>query len=240
MEIQVRKKKTIDGKEVIQITTLSERWYQKGDLFVPSVTWIASYYPAGIGFYKWLAERSWDESEAIKIAAGDKGSKVHKAIEDLMMGKELKIDDKYLNHSKNEPEELTVQEWECIMSFADWYNKVKPKIKGFEQVIFDEEYNYAGTVDLVAEINGVDTLIDIKTSQSIWPAHELQVSAYAHTLKLPARAILQVGYRMNKTKYKYTEIDDKFDLFLAAKKIWENEAGKQQPKQKDYPTIIKL
>ena len=33
---------------------------------------IAGHYPKGIAFYKWLAEKGWDESQALKSAAGDK------------------------------------------------------------------------------------------------------------------------------------------------------------------------
>ena len=84
------KKKIIqldNEKKVWRITTTDERWYaienQNKETglpefnFLPSVTWISSFYPKGIAFYKWLANKGWDESEALKIAAGDKGSKVH-------------------------------------------------------------------------------------------------------------------------------------------------------------------
>jgi hypothetical protein len=42
---------------------------------VPSVTWISGFWPKGIGFYKWLADKGWDEAEAAKQAAGDKNEK---------------------------------------------------------------------------------------------------------------------------------------------------------------------
>lgn len=227
---------------IIQVTTEDERFYYKEseDRYVPSVTWISSFYPKGIAFYKWLADKGWAEAESLKVAAGDKGSKVHRAIENLLSGKEIKMTDKYVNFTTGLEEELSVEEYECILSFYDWYQEYKPKIIGFEQVIFDDHYGYAGTVDIIAEINGVKTIVDIKTSQSIWPEMELQVSAYSHTLNIDNRAILQVNYRLNKKKYKYTEVADKFNLFLAAKSIWQEEAGKQQPKQKDYPLSIKL
>ena len=54
-------------------------------------------------------------------------------------------------------------------------------------------------------------------------------------------AILQLGYRRNKDHYKFTEIENKFDLFLAAKQIWLNETkGKVKPFQRDYPLSISL
>jgi hypothetical protein len=42
-------------------------------------------------------------------------------------------------------------------------------------------------------------------------------------------AIVQLGYRRNKKRYKFTEIENKFDLFLAAKRFWQNEHGDEKP-----------
>ena len=237
MKIEIRQTKE---EGVVQITTLDERWYQVKDKFLPSITWIAGHYPKGIAFYKWLGGKGWDEAEAIKSAAGDKGSKVHKAIEDLIGGKELKMDDKY-SDSSGEPSELTVEEWECIMSFSDWFKETKPKVIQLEQVVYNEKVGYAGTVDMVLEIEGKKWIVDIKTGQSIWPEYELQISAYKHAMQgIDKLAILQVGYRLNKRKWKLSEVEDKFDLFLSARKIWENENKDVQPKQKDYPTSLSL
>jgi hypothetical protein len=52
--------------------------------------------------------------------------------------------------------------------------------------------------------------------------------------------ILQVGYKRNKHAWKETMIEDKFDLFLSAKKIWENEHGAEKPSQKDYPLELSI
>lgn len=241
-------------KGLVQITVANERWYAKPTenkdtknpeyQFVPSVTWIAGCYPKGVPFYKWLADKGWDEAEAIKSAAGDKGSKVHSAIEDLIDGKEVKMDAKYLNRSTDKEEELTLEEWECLVSFARWFREVKPKVLSKELVVFDDEYGFAGTIDFVCEFGGQKYLIDFKTGQNIWPEYELQVSAYKEALKEKGKelklAILQIGYRRNKDGYKFTEVEDKFSLFLAAKQIWHNEHGEEKPKVKDYPLSLQL
>jgi len=236
---------------VLQITTYDERWYARQSVdkvtglpvyeFVPSVTWIAEHYPKGIGFYKWLANKGWDEAEAIKEAAADKGSKVHRAICDLIDSKVVKIDSKYRNSATEQEEELTLEEYGAILSFAEWFKETQPTILERELVVWGD--GYAGTVDLVCAIKNEVWVVDFKTSQQIWPSHELQVSAYKHALEDSAKyklAILQLGYRLNKKKYKFTKLEDKFDLFLAAKKIWANETNGTMPKQKDYPLEIKL
>lgn len=244
-------------KKIYQITTTDERWYtqeskdEKTGLpvfqFIPSITWIAGHYPKGIAFYKWLASKSWDEAEAIKTSAGDKGSKVHQAIENLIGGATVKMDDKYINNSTGQAEELTVDEYKCICAFELWARETKPKFLMSETTVISEKYGFAGTTDCVAQIGSDIYVIDFKTSQYIWPEQVIQVSAYKQALHEMGRktskvklAILQLGYQRNKKLYKFTEIEDKFKLFLHAKAIWENETKGQRPKQIELPMEIKL
>ncbi len=237
---------------IVQVTIADERWYVKtddngNDIYVPSVTWVCGHYPKGVAFYKWLANHGWDEAEAIKNAAADKGSKIHLAIVDLINGEEVGMDRKYKDSQDGEAKELELEEYEALLSFAEWYKATKPKITVNEQVVFSDKFGYAGTVDLIAEIDGEKWIIDFKTGQYIWPEYELQLSAYRNAwqeMEIEKEeyklAILQLGYRMNKRKYKFTEIKDKFNLFLSAREIWANETEGQKPLQKDLPLTIKL
>lgn len=252
---------------VFQVTTVDERWYafpsknKETGLpeyrFVPSVTWIAGYYPKGIGFYKWLADKGWDEAQAIKAAAGDKGSKVHQAIEFLVGGGIVKPDSTFDNHDTGQKEELTVEEYEAVLSFSDWWTQLEtPEILLTERTVISQQNNYAGTLDLVLKVGEEIWIVDFKTSQSIWPEYEIQISSYLHALieeyeknskGLPTMnlndaklKIVQLGYRRNKRGWKENDVEDKFDLFLTAHKIWANENEGVEPKQKDYPLEIKL
>jgi len=243
-------------KGIVQITTVDERWYARESKnkktglpeyeFVPSVTWIAGCYPKGVGFYKWLAQRNWDEAEAIKQEAGDKGSRVHKAIVDLLNKKEVKMDDKYFSDLTEEEKPLNLEEYEGLMSFVDWFNGRRPVILDKEFVVWRE--GYAGTVDMLCRIGGKTYIVDFKTSQSIWPSHEIQISAYKHALdhskvekgEEVSLMILQLGYKRNQRLWKENEVQDKFDLFQSAVKIWENENSGVSPSQKDYPQALSL
>lgn len=242
---------------IVQITSVDERWYARPTAdpetglpakweFVPSVTWICGFYPKGIGFYKWLANTGWDEAEAIRQARGEKGSKVHQAVGDLLEGKTVKMDDAYINRTTGQPEELSLEEYECLMAFRDWWADAKPTLIAREFVLWGD--GYAGTGDLLCTIKGEPWLIDLKTSQYVWPEHELQVSAYKHALPdalslanhAPKLGILQVGYRANKRKWKLTPVEDQYDLFLAARAIWQKETAGQEVSQKDYPLALSL
>lgn len=239
-------------KDTIQITTFDERWYEHKNKFYPSVTWITDFYPKGIGFYKWLANHGWNEAESIKEAAGDRGHKVHAMITNLLKGKEININGTVGNSETGEQEPIKLEEYEALMSFADWYSKIKPETIANEIVVINEEENYAGTADYICKIKNKDGvnetwLVDFKTSQNIWPNYYGQLSAYAKGLtetmdiKIDKMAILQLNYKRNKhQKFKFTEIDYSYALFKASQLIWEQETKGIEPKKKDYPLTIKL
>ncbi len=269
----------VDAKRgIVQITVSDERWYTRPSkdpqsgiptfIPVPSVTWISGYWPKGIGFYKWLADKGWDEAEAAKQAAGDKGSRVHLAIEKILKGEEFRIDTKVEDKSRSSEQdaafsELTYEELLCVKSFIDWRNEAKPEVIAIETTIFSDIHGYAGTVDLVCRIDGVPYVIDFKTSKQVWKEHELQISAYRVALENGENplyqknengtetdklvdvsglktAILQVGYERNKAGYKFTEIEDAFPLFKVAQQIWKAEIKDNTPgfTKRDFPIVL--
>lgn len=252
---------------IYQITTTDERWYtvetENAETrlpefkFIPSVTWITGYVYKGIEFYKWLANKGWDQAEAIKAEAGDKGSRVHHACELLIAGKEVGMEIKLKTNGSEEEKELTPEEYKAIVSFAAWFNKEMPEVVMNEVTIISLIHNFAGTVDFVCRINGQLWLIDFKTSQYIWPSMGAQISAYKHgVIEMAAEGrvpftveeaqqmklgILQLGYRLNKRGYKLTELDDKFEsLFLPAQQFWKEATVSEKPKQYELPIKVKL
>lgn len=249
-----------EERGIVQVTIADERWYTKSSTdektglpvyeYIPSVTWIAGKYPKGIGFWKWLAEKGWDESQAEKEAAGEKGSKIHNAINDILAGYEIRMDSKYAN-SKGVFEELTLEECDAILSFKKWFDAEKPESIAWDIPVFNKARGYAGTIDYICKIGEDYWIIDFKSSQYVWAEYELQISAYHQGVldgcaDVPRLAdvkdfklgILQVGYRLNKNKYKMNERESKFDLFLAAQKIWANEHDGEIPSKRDYPIVL--
>ena len=252
--MKIEKRQVNNG--IMQITTLDERWYEDElkmpDIYFPSSSWICGYYPKGIQYYKWLADKGWDEAEQIKTEKGKIGSKVHAGIETLLRGNPIKMTDKYYNDIKGIDEEFTPYEWSCLMDFKEWYGLYKPEIMLIERSAVNTEIGYGGTIDCVAKIGEQVYLIDWKTSQSIWKSYHLQISSYKHLLPYIEEtkhlkleevkvAVLQVGYMKNKIKHwKFTEIPECMNLFMNAKEFWAEENKNKQPKQKDYPLEIKL
>ncbi len=249
---------------VLRITSLNERWYSrniinkktglKERVYYPSSTWISGYYPKGVYFHKWLAGKGWSEVEALKQAAADRGSRVHYACQDLDEGKEIKITEKYINPSTGKKEELSKDEVDCIISYRNFIDELRPELFANEITSFGDVY--AGTADKIFGIKEGKYrqiwIVDLKTSQSIWPEHELQISSYSHMYfnfkkmgisdkewEKRKLAILQIGYKKNRKGYKFTEVKDKYHLFRSvAYKIWKNENADGKPKERDYPNVI--
>lgn len=250
-------------KGIVQITTLDERFYAKPFKdpktglpiykFYPSVTWITSYYPKGKQYAKWLADHGWESAQAIMMERGDNGTKVHYAIGQLLTTGEISMKDKFPNR-KGELEEVTVEEYSDAKYFADWINSLESfELLVSEGTYFNEKYGYAGTIDIIARVNGQLCVIDIKTSPNVYPSYGLQVASYGkldvplETLGITKKewdnkklGIIQVGYGRNKNHYKFTELEDRFSLFLHTKEIWHNECANVSPRQIELPLKITI
>jgi len=250
----------IDGQKICRITTIDERWYEKETLnpitglpesrFYPSSTWICHYYYTSPFLIKWIAEKGYDEAEAIKKEAGAKGDRTHKATEEIDKGKEIAIDAKFLNKETQEMEELTAEEYANLIAYRNWLDEIKPQPLANEMTVFAELY--AGTLDRIYRIKGQIWLVDIKTSRIIGESYKLQISSYSHCdidykklgitdgeWKNRKLAILQLGASLNKNGWRWTEIEDKYDVFInVAYGAWKNENPDIKPFQRDYPLII--
>jgi hypothetical protein len=66
-----------------------------------------------------------------------------------------------------------------ILKFHDFWTTIKPTLIESEIHLFSDIYNYAGTCDLIVEIDGKRWLLDIKTSNSLHTSYDLQLAAYA-------------------------------------------------------------
>lgn len=106
--------------------------------------------------------------------AGEIGTQVHKLVEWNFR--------KALGQQPGpEPRVVDDAQW-AFMACQDWAMSVNLKPKYIEQTVFSKTHGYAGTMDLLAEVNGVLTLIDFKTGKAVYAEAHLQNVAYQAAL----------------------------------------------------------
>jgi len=101
------------------------------------------------------------------------GTAVHKAIETYLKTGKL------IDLSSDE-------EMAGMLAFLEFWKARGGTVFALERTVYfdDEEWGYAGTFDLLAEIDGVVTLCDFKTSKAIYDEYSLQLAAYMHAYNL--------------------------------------------------------
>lgn len=260
----------VDEKnKIYRVTTLDERWYARPTkdelglptyIYLPSATWVAGYYYTSPYLIKYIAEKGLTESDRLMKEAGDKGSKVHYACEDIDKGVQIDVrTTKYMNNSLGQLEELTIEEIDCIKSYVDYINEVQPQLLASELSVFSNRI--AGTIDKIWAVKNEVTnvrqiwIIDLKTSKQVWDEHKIQLNFY-NECNIPYKylgiteeewqnrklGVLQLGYQGYRTEgkamYKFTEIEISDTMKNVAYTVWQQQNPNTKPKQKDYPLIL--
>jgi hypothetical protein len=127
-----------------------------------------------------------------------------------------------------EPRVVDDAQW-AFMAFQDWAGSVNLKPRYIEQVVFSRQYAYAGTMDLLADVKGVLTLVDFKTGKSIYGEASLQNVAYQHALVEMGHSKPEAGLVVRLPKVQtdpafevkdVPSLDVLLPVFLAVRKLW--------------------
>ena len=137
--------------------------------------------------------------------------------------------EEYINSSIKHPNEvdwklgsLSDKSKNAVQAFLKWEASHDIVWMGSEKKIYSKEYNFAGTIDALAMINGKFCIVDFKTSAKIYKEAYVQLSAYAQAIEeIHGRSVdLAVVLRLDKEEEKYQESAfnpyDYFDIFLLA------------------------
>lgn len=69
-----------------------------------------------------------------------------------------------------------------LVAFHEWQREYRVKIADpqmhIEKRVFDMDAGYAGTIDMIAEVQGVIGVVDLKTSNAMQDSYLLQTAAY--------------------------------------------------------------
>lgn len=248
-----KKKNLLFDGELKQINFFDNRLYKRSDdKFYPSVTTILQYFPKDKFFESWLKDVGHNADIIVRKAA-EEGTQVHQAVEQLVEGKEISWLDDYGNAK------YSMIVWEMIMKFAEFWQTCKPKLIHTEQFVFSDTYEYAGTADLVIELDGKVWLLDVKTSNSLYDSYDLQVSAYAHAFtELTGEKIDRTGILWLKSLKRgdskkegvyqgkgweikaIDNVEDNMKMFMNIYEIYKLKTKDLIPTYKSYPITIKL
>lgn len=232
-----------------RVDFLDERFYEVADgVYYPSVTHILNLYPKGPFFEQWLKDVG-ASATSIADRAAESGSKVHQAIEGLVAGDEIEWDDKYYDFD----------EWSALCRFKDFYDRFNPDIFGSEVITFSNKHKYAGTIDLIFEMQDKLWLVDLKFSNYIHDTYFLQLAAYVNSfnehndkkidrfgilwLKAQTRtlgskgAIQGIGWQLKEPKQSFDELFGEFERILG---IYYFKNPNPRPKFLTLPYKIKL
>jgi hypothetical protein len=234
-----------------QLTFLDSRFYKTDDGgFVPSVTTILECYPKGAAYYNWLKEAGKDADE-IRDEAGRRGSVVHKLTEDYDTGAEVQL------VNKNGSIDYKLNEWAMFERYVEFRKRFQFVTDCIELNIISQDLGYAGTIDRVINMNGERILLDIKTSNAIYPSYWLQLAAYRALLYIAGIYVDKVAIlwlnAKTRTEGKKGDIQgigwqmiskdntaNELDLFDATHKLWLAENQTSKPKQITYQISHKL
>lgn len=148
-----------------------------------------------------------------------RGSGIHKLIEQRMSGEAVEVPDRHRDS------------YGAFGAFLSDYNV---SYETCETTVFSRTHNYAGTLDFIAKLDGIGTVVgDIKTGKNVWPEVGLQLAAYRYAdfmggkdgeeKEIPATTgavVLHLrpdGYSLHPVRSDVSL----FGVFLALRSVWQ-------------------
>lgn len=220
-----------------RIDIFDERFYKIGDKFYRNVTTILGIINKGYAFDEWL-KNSGHNAELITDRAGRFGTNLHTLIQRFLQGETVS----YYNN-QTEGERVSTALWERFNIWLDFWRELNKNFtveyndENIEKICYCDKYEYAGTLDFVARINGEPTIFDWKSGNYLGNQEKLQMIAYMHMVDVKkAKLIWMPAKKPNKKGYRIIDVDFSeagMELFLATKKIFDME-------HKDKPKVLTL
>ncbi len=142
--------------------------YDVDGLWYPRVTSIISIKakPELYRYYGGLP--SFAAGEAIKERSALEGQAVHSAVESIL---------------KREHAEIPRHIQPAVDAFIEFARHHQINPLKIEERVASKTHRYAGTIDVLAEVDGVVGVLDVKTSQAIYRDYGMQTAAYVEAFK---------------------------------------------------------
>ena len=233
-----------------QINVLDQRFYKRNNKYYPSVSTILQCYPKGKYFEDWI-KNNGHNSDIIAQKAAHEGTQVHNTIEKFLNNEKIN----WIDQDGNILFNLDV--WKMILKFAEFWNTYKPELIATEYHLFSDQYEYAGTADLIVRFNKKIWLMDIKTSNSLHTSYNLQLASYAkawnetHNESIDETGIIWLkastrGPAKDKIQGKgwqlktIEDIENNFNMVTKISDIYKLENPDAKPHTEILPTFVKI
>jgi len=232
-----------------RVDIFNERFYKIEDKFYRNVTTILGIIDKGYNYAEWLKQTGFN-SEIIVDRAGKFGTAFHELVERYLLEETVKYHD-----NAHLGSQTATALWERFMIWLDFWEELNEKHEviyqpeSIELVCYDEVFEYAGTIDLVANVDGKLEIFDWKTGNYLGNKEKLQMSAYMNALKemtkkevLKANLIHLPAKKPNKKGYRIVEVentDKLFNLFIATQQVFNSE-NTDKPKVLTLPLEVNI
>lgn len=122
------------------------------------------------------------------------------------------------------PNQVSLAENACL-SYYEWEKGKEMETILVEAQLVSEDYEYGGTIDWYGLVDGLPTLVDLKTSKALYDDHVYQLAAYRNLLwenghTVETARLLQVGRSedegFSERVFPGPTIEPYFDVFSAA------------------------
>ena len=168
-------------------------------------------------------EKARKMPDDILTAAGDVGTRVHKAIEMVLNGMD------YVDATRMMGEDTG----QAIDNFLSWQRYSGLDVTLTEKMVYSVKHQYAGSMDAGAYRGNKFVALDWKTSNGLYAEAAYQVSAYAKAWEEMTGEAADEAWvvRVGKTKAEFEakqilDIDACFATFLAAKDLYNGTKAK--------------
>ena len=172
---------TYQDQVVDGVTTITDSVLDKSYALMPWALKMAREYleskwpvdglvPMGSSVWNSLMEGMRKAHYSKKRSAADVGTIAHNWIEEFIKAGMM--------YNPDPPKPTDAQALHAVDAFLRYVDANHVIFKASEKKVYSVKHNYAGTLDILAEVNNVENLLDVKTSNSYRKEYALQTAAY--------------------------------------------------------------
>lgn len=202
--------RTADGERVPGVTTICDIIKDSG----------------GLIHWAWKCGIDGKDYRELRDAAASAGTYAHDLIEAHLKG------DKFIMPPQDMDPEIQRKAERAFSNFLAWEVQNKLEIVATEMTLVSEIYRYGGTMDglAVAKVSGRMSLVDWKTSRSIYESYLAQLAAYAklweeHHPDQPIDGgfhLLRISQDYGDFSHHYfDELEEEWHAFLDARSLYD-------------------